>query len=147
MKSILGRVRHPASKWQRALNVAVLLVLLMLVFVLLKLVHQAFGIGIPCPLNAVTGLFCPGCGMFRAVNALLRGDLWQAFRYNAFSVILLPLLLIFGAREAARYIRAASFVPSGRWEMRLCMGIAVVCVVYGFLRNVPFFAILQPVSL
>ena len=33
----------------------------------------------PCPVAALTGLHCPGCGTLRGLHALLHGDLLQAF--------------------------------------------------------------------
>ena len=41
------------------------------------------GIGIPCMVNQVTGLLCPGCGVSRMFLALLRLDFSGAFRYNS----------------------------------------------------------------
>jgi hypothetical protein len=42
-----------------------------------------------CPLHALTGLPCPTCGMTRAANALLRGDLVAALRWNPFVTLVL----------------------------------------------------------
>jgi hypothetical protein len=36
-----------------------------------------------CPLYSMTGIYCPGCGMTRAVHALLQGDIAGAFHFNA----------------------------------------------------------------
>jgi len=82
--------------------------------------------------------------MFRAADALLRGDVWQAIRYNALSVVLLPLLFVFSVRETVRYIRAAAPAPASRLEIALCVGVASVSVLYAAARNLPFFAILRP---
>jgi len=43
----------------------------------------SFGLRIPCPIHAVTGFYCPGCGSTRAVKAVLHGDLSLAFHDNA----------------------------------------------------------------
>jgi hypothetical protein len=36
----------------------------------------------PCPIHALTGLVCPGCGTTRALSALAAGDLATSLRQN-----------------------------------------------------------------
>jgi hypothetical protein len=50
-----------------------------------------------CPFRRVTGVWCPTCGMTRAMGWLLHGDLHQSLRYHP----LAPVLLIEGACVAA----------------------------------------------
>jgi len=144
MKSIKPLFNHPSTKRQRVFRVASLWVFITAVFLILRFVYLHFGFGIPCPLHAVTGLYCPGCGMFRAALALVRGDVWQAVRYNAFSVILLPLLFLLSIRGAVRYIRGAVPAHAGRLEMIATVGIAAASVLYAVARNLPFLAMLRP---
>ncbi len=59
-----------------------------------------------CPIHALTGYLCPGCGATRALAALLHGDFAAAFQFNAFfCAVLLPGMLIYGAIALGR----------GRW--------------------------------
>ena len=113
-------------------------VLMILGFLVLRLVYLVFGVGIPCPFHAVTGLYCPGCGMFRAAGALMRGDVGQAVRYNALSVVLLPMLFVLAARATIRYIRCAPPVPASRLEMVVSIGTATASLLYAVARNLPF---------
>ncbi|WP_082351870.1 DUF2752 domain-containing protein [Xanthomonas oryzae] len=46
----------------------------------------------PCIFHALTGFYCAGCGMTRALHALAHGDLVTATRMNALAVGLLFLL-------------------------------------------------------
>lgn len=39
-------------------------------------------IGWHCPVRAITGLPCPGCGMSRALLSLLYGDIAQSLYYH-----------------------------------------------------------------
>ena len=46
-----------------------------------------------CPFRLLTGWSCPGCGLQRAVHALLHGRLWEAYTYNLFFIFSIPYLL------------------------------------------------------
>lgn len=45
-----------------------------------------------CPFRLATGGYCPGCGLSRAANALLRGDVATSLSHHPY----LPLLLLQG---------------------------------------------------
>lgn len=46
----------------------------------------------PCVFHAWTGLYCPGCGGTRAMQALFAGRFFRAFVYHPF----VPFLAVFG---------------------------------------------------
>ncbi|MBE6376788.1 MAG: DUF2752 domain-containing protein [Lentisphaerae bacterium] len=48
-----------------------------------------------CPVKAVTGLPCPGCGLTTAGMALLRGDWQAAYQANAMIFAFPPVAAIF----------------------------------------------------
>ena len=37
-----------------------------------------------CPFKQITGLSCPGCGIQRAIHALMHGEIKDAIHYNLF---------------------------------------------------------------
>lgn len=37
-----------------------------------------------CPFKLITGLSCPGCGIQRAIHALMHGEIKEAIQYNYF---------------------------------------------------------------
>lgn len=72
--------------------------------------------GVPiwgCPFNMLTGLPCPGCGMTRAVNALLHGNWSQAITYHPLS----PAYLIIGV------LLTIAATSTGAWRCRLVDGV------------------------
>ena len=58
-----------------------------------------------CTLYKHTGIHCPGCGLTRAVKALMRFDVVEAFRYNPVAVVLSPLLLYWFSMEIWYWLR------------------------------------------
>ena len=61
------------------------------------------------PFKLLTGLQCPGCGLQRALHALLRGDVVSAARYNLFLLYAIPYLLA---------VIVSDVMPRGRRQMR-----------------------------
>lgn len=55
-----------------------------------------------CPFKMLTGWQCPGCGSQRAIHSLLHLDIAQAFRYNAFLVCCIPLLILLAVADFYR---------------------------------------------
>ena len=47
-----------------------------------------------CPVHALTGLDCPGCGTARALHAASHGHLREAFRYNPILAVAVPFLVV-----------------------------------------------------
>jgi hypothetical protein len=47
----------------------------------------------PCPIRALTGRWCPGCGLTRATHHLFRGNILQALSFNLFVPVALAALV------------------------------------------------------
>lgn len=93
-------------------------------------------LSIPCPIHAVTGLQCPGCGVTRMCLALLRLDFSGAWKANP---VLLVLLVPMGGLLLYRmvcYIREGH-TPSKRWETLVWGSMAVLLLIWGVVRNIP----------
>jgi hypothetical protein len=68
----------------------------------------------------------------------LHGDLRQAAAYNPLTLLLLPLLLVWGARTAVRMLQGGRAAPGRRlpaWSIR---ALFVLILVFWVLRNLPF---------
>jgi hypothetical protein len=95
----------------------------------------------PCPFHELTGLFCPGCGITRALHALVHFDFTRAIAMNALFVLSLPLI---AAMVAEGFVRRPLLPPQisrimfdGRWWI-------AALVLFGIMRNVPGFQWLAP---
>jgi len=48
----------------------------------------------PCMFHELTGFYCIGCGLTRALHALVHGDLRGALAMNPLGVLMLPLMAL-----------------------------------------------------
>ena len=93
------------------------------------------GIGIPCPIRAVTGYRCPGCGITHCAVNLLHGRVREAFEANQFVFIFAPFGLIYGIWRAVRYIRDGSeeiSIP----ETIVFAILFILAIAFAFYRNI-----------
>jgi Protein of unknown function (DUF2752) len=94
-----------------------------------------------CPLLAVTGFSCPGCGGLRAVNDLTHLDVIAAASSNLYFVASIPLLVVgwlVWVRHAWAGTRTAG--PS----TPLVVAMLVLLMVFWVVRNTPWGAWLAP---
>jgi hypothetical protein len=96
-----------------------------------------------CPTLALTGLYCPGCGMLRATHDLLHGDLTGALQRNPLSpFVLAGLLAVYVVWVVSRWTgRPVSWTPA-RWTPWM---IGAGLVLFTVARNVPGWTLLSPV--
>lgn len=95
-----------------------------------------------CPISALTGFACPGCGTLRCLHSLLNGDIAAAFARNP----IVPILFVVGVLAFARWVVLRWRGEPFRWNppnwVPISLGIGVL--VFGVLRNVPGFEFLGP---
>lgn len=88
-----------------------------------------------CPFHALTGLWCPGCGMTRALHALVHGDVLQALHMNPLGMLMLPVLPMMLLWSWGWQPRALQ--PLMRWAMDPRTWLATLPA-YWLLRNLPW---------
>ena len=103
-------------------------------------------LGIPCIFHEVTGLYCPGCGITRCLLALSHLEFYQAFRYNILVFLLLPFFIIAMIYKGICWWFdkppiILEKIPSWVWYALLA-----IAIIYGILRNIPFFSFLAPMD-
>jgi len=91
-----------------------------------------------CPLLNLTGFACPGCGLTRGFHALFHGDLAAAMDYNALIPVFILVFGLVAVSLASLAVRGKSLI---RLEdsPKLLIGLFVLLVGFGVLRNLPFY--------
>ncbi len=143
MTSVPPKLKHSGNHAGNRLLLGVLAVTLAglaaLVFFLDPATHKFYP---ACQFHRFTGLNCPGCGMTRALHALLHGDFATALRDNALLVFGLSLLAVRGAWFGVKKLRGQ---PLGEFlPMKILWVLLAVMLVFTGLRNFPAFAFLSP---
>lgn len=95
-----------------------------------------------CQFHRLTGLNCPGCGMTRALYALLHGKFYIMLHYNLLLVFILVALMVrvswFGWNKFCYRANGEFFQVKFLWPL------LVVTMLFTVLRNLPTFSFLTP---
>ena len=99
---------------------------------------------LPCMFRAFTGYFCVGCGLTRALHALVHGDVLRALALNPvglFALACVPLMTLWSAGWQPRALQ-----PAMRYVMEPRLWL-VLLPAYWIARNLPWypFTLLAPV--
>lgn len=89
----------------------------------------------PCVFHALTGYWCPGCGMTRALHALVHGDLLHALHMNPLGMLMLLALPAMVLWSWGWQPRALQPLMRRLMEPKLWL---VVLPVYWIARNLPW---------
>lgn len=129
---------------KRIFKVVSIIIFLIGIFFGYYFLNCHFGFGVPCIINELTGLVCPGCGITRMLFSIVKLDFKSAFMYNQLLFVLLPFIIGFIIYYLILYIkgdkdRILSKIPFWVW-------IVLIIIIIGFfiLRNLPMFPFLRP---
>lgn len=119
--------KNPGLVWSCSLAIGGLLYL--------KVWLPATHIGVPCICHELTGLYCPGCGITRAITSLFTFDLYQSFRFNPLLYVLFPLYLAYTIIQRKKIKRLSDSIMAV---------MLTATIAFGLLRNIPAFDWLAP---
>ena len=98
------------------------------------------GLYIPCPFHALTGLYCPGCGVSHFCSDMLRLNFASAVRQNMAIAALLPVWVITAALRMLFPDKVGK-----KFENIVCIASVVALIAFGIMRNLPGFEFLLPI--
>ena len=102
---------------------------------------------IPCIINSIFGIYCPGCGITRMFLSIIKLDFYQAFRYNPIAFLLLPFVIFYGYLELkTKIFNKKNFLNSEKYKF-VWIVLGIILIVYGILRNTGPFKFLAPTKL
>ena len=89
-----------------------------------------------CPIRALTGLQCPGCGSSRCITAIGSGDFVAALRHNPFLTLALLSAVLFGIFGFSSPMQAAKLMTFFRNHQRfVALALVTTTLVFTLLRN------------
>jgi hypothetical protein len=99
-----------------------------------------------CPLYALTGLHCPGCGLTRGFHALFHGDVLGALHFNALLPVYFFLFAYFGVAMFLILIRGRGLPYNKFLNLKFVYGFLAILLVFSVVRNFPYypFTLLAP---
>lgn len=103
----------------------------------------AFGKTLPsCPINTLTGLYCPGCGITRSIVTLYAGDILLSLRCNITPYVAAALLIMLYAEWVAHAFGKPlkTFIHNGK----IMAVIGAALLIWLTVRN--FFPSLCPIA-
>lgn len=106
--------------------------------------EEGSGAGIPCPIYSFTGLYCPGCGISRALRSILHLDFYRALRYNAAFTISFPFIFAYISALILSYIANGEDKVSNKIPVVIPYVAAGIFILFGIMRNIPAFSFLAP---
>ena len=118
-------------------------IFLIIVVILMAILLIHGKIAIACVFYEITGLYCPGCGITRSILSLIDGDIYQAFRYNPIIFIDIPLIMMTSIID---------FIYKDNKKVKkvtnvIYIMLLIITLVFGVLRNIPYFSFLAPTTL
>jgi hypothetical protein len=94
----------------------------------------------PCIFYQLTGLYCPGCGAGRCFLALMRLEIYQAFRFQPLLFIFLPVIAYYLLKVYIKFVFGKDVLPFPEIKSKLvAISIPTIIIAYWVLRNIPIF--------
>ena len=132
------------TKKKRVIVVICFILGLLLFSFLYYKIFSLYHIGIPCVFHKITGLYCPGCGITRALFSIIELDFIRAIHNNLLVFILAPVLLYYFVKKLKYWIlleKEKVILPNLIIYIML-----VITLLFFVLRNIDYFNFLRPMG-
>lgn len=133
------------NKCKRVKIVIVSILFIILLAYVIKYILSTFSISVPCLFHKLTGLYCPGCGMTRAVYSFMELDFKNGFRNNFLLVLLIPVAVYYLIKYIYYFINGKVVNNGAFINQKVVAVLLVIAILFGFLRNFDYFSFLQPI--
>lgn len=130
---------------KRILKVILITILIITFISTYKYLNKTYHIGIPCIFHKITNLYCPGCGITRAIFSLIQLDIKEAVRNNLLFIIMLPFLTIYLITYIFYYIKDINKDPSKIIPKNIWYILLIITIIFGIIRNINYFDWLRPI--
>ena len=130
------------NKFEKRKYIYILLSLIICIFIFL-----INNIKIPCVVNSIFGIYCPGCGITRMFISIVKLDFYQAFRYNPMVFLLLPFFIFYGILEVRAIIYKKDNILNNTKFKFIWIILIVIVILFGILRNIEMFNFLAPTKI
>ena len=97
-----------------------------------------------CPWKTNFNIECAGCGATRMVEAILKLDFYQAYRFNPLLFCLLIIFIIYGFYILICKIIKKNYYKIGEREWLILL---ILVILFMILRNIPYFEYLKPTKI
>jgi hypothetical protein len=88
-----------------------------------------------CIFKTITGFDCPGCGIQRAIHYLLNLEFGNAFRANAFFVLVIPYILVGFIVESNNNNKSFSNIRNVFYGTKAILIVFTVVIFWWIFRN------------
>lgn len=133
------------KKYKKRIIVILSFIGIILILITYKYINKKYNIGIPCVIHEITGLYCPGCGITRAIFYLLDLKPIEAIKSNILMFILSPFIIIYLINYIKIYLQNKNEDPSKIFPKKLWYTLLVITIIFGIIRNINYFSWLQPI--
>lgn len=126
--------RGAAFLRKRVVLLAKVLLILLAVGIVYFTIYTFWGIGILCPLNSLTGLLCPYCGVSRMFISLIKLNFKSALYYNFAFLLLLPIWILIAIFYCREYLISGN-KKAKKWIKILIYSSFAIMLIFSILRN------------